>query len=78
MPESRFQGLVHLRDDDEEAGDSKATSPPTTTTTFELSQVNARVPVELHKRLKLFSVEHDQEIKDIVAKAISAYLDEHG
>lgn len=81
MPRSRLQGLVRLRDDEpEKAADSGSSARSESTTdspSTEVSQVNARVPAELHKRLKLFAVEHEKEIKDIVAEAIRSYLEEH-
>jgi len=40
-------------------------------------QLGTYLPVGLHRRLKLFAAREDRQVQDIVADALTAYLDEH-
>ena len=43
-----------------------------------VSTLGVRIPKSLHKRLKLFCVEHDIEIQKFVAEAIEEMLNKSG
>lgn len=36
--------------------------------------LNIKIPAGLHQTLRVYSVQHGEDIKDIVARAITAYL----
>uniref|UniRef100_UPI003F490574 hypothetical protein n=1 Tax=Pseudonocardia sp. CA-138482 TaxID=3240023 RepID=UPI003F490574 len=40
--------------------------------------LSARVPPDLIKRTKLFAIEHDIDVQDVVSWALSELLERHG
>ena len=43
----------------------------------ETTRLNAEVPISLHKKVKLFGVQSDQSITEIVIDALNEYLSKH-